>query len=153
MLNPDGVINGNYRFNLSGVDLNRMWGKPDVTLHPTIYHSKRLIKRLSKHFTIGSVQAIVFHAMKADPCHVRYILDMHGHSRKQGVFFYGCIPDKRQLRPLSPFIRKDLDELFDNQIGSPDQCKNEDVEDKDSVTGVLDSVDRVAVTGDGFNSH
>jgi murein tripeptide amidase MpaA len=23
MLNPDGVINGNYRFNLAGVDLNR----------------------------------------------------------------------------------------------------------------------------------
>lgn len=25
MLNPDGVIVGNYRCNLAGVDLNRVW--------------------------------------------------------------------------------------------------------------------------------
>jgi murein tripeptide amidase MpaA len=53
MLNPDGVVNGNYRFNLSGVDLNRTWGKPDIVLHPTIFHTKRLIRSIAKHRTIG----------------------------------------------------------------------------------------------------
>ncbi len=28
MLNPDGVINGNYRCSLSGSDLNRRWKSP-----------------------------------------------------------------------------------------------------------------------------
>lgn len=28
MMNPDGVIHGNYRCSLSGVDLNRQWDNP-----------------------------------------------------------------------------------------------------------------------------
>jgi murein tripeptide amidase MpaA len=28
MLNPDGVINGNYRCSLAGCDLNRRWKNP-----------------------------------------------------------------------------------------------------------------------------
>jgi murein tripeptide amidase MpaA len=28
MLNPDGVIHGNYRCSLAGVDLNRKWDNP-----------------------------------------------------------------------------------------------------------------------------
>ncbi len=28
MLNPDGVINGNYRCSLAGCDLNRRWKRP-----------------------------------------------------------------------------------------------------------------------------
>lgn len=44
MLNPDGVINGNYRCSLAGVDLNRRWQYPSKNWQPTIYHTKRLIK-------------------------------------------------------------------------------------------------------------
>ena len=40
MLNPDGVIHGNYRVGLLGVDLNRRWKKPSKYLHPTIYYTK-----------------------------------------------------------------------------------------------------------------
>ena len=29
MINVDGVIFGNYRYNLKGRDLNRMWVEPD----------------------------------------------------------------------------------------------------------------------------
>lgn len=43
MLNPDGVINGNYRCSLAGCDLNRRWKAPSKVLHPTIYHTKQLI--------------------------------------------------------------------------------------------------------------
>ena len=72
MLNPDGVIRGNYRCNTLGVDLNRRWNKPSKLLHPEIYYSKFLIKQF------GENQIIVF-------------CDMHGHSRKRNVFMYGCI--------------------------------------------------------------
>lgn len=40
MLNPDGVINGNYRCSLAGCDLNRRWKAPSKVLHPTIYNTK-----------------------------------------------------------------------------------------------------------------
>ena len=43
MLNPDGVIKGNYRVSQMGVDLNRRWKNPSKFLHPTIYYTKRLI--------------------------------------------------------------------------------------------------------------
>jgi murein tripeptide amidase MpaA len=46
MLNIDGVVNGNYRCNLVGVDLNRQWIDPSKKNHPTIYHTKQLIKRM-----------------------------------------------------------------------------------------------------------
>jgi murein tripeptide amidase MpaA len=32
MLNPDGVINGNYRCSLAGCDLNRRWRNPNAVL-------------------------------------------------------------------------------------------------------------------------
>ena len=86
MLNPDGVINGNYRCNLSGVDLNRRWSNPDKQKHPTIYYTKLLIRHIKRTYTIG------------------LLVDIHGHSLKKGVFFYGCIPDKKLLRPVSPPI-------------------------------------------------
>jgi hypothetical protein len=48
MLNPDGVINGNNRKSLTGLDLNRVWSNPDKNLHPTVYHAKELIGRVNK---------------------------------------------------------------------------------------------------------
>ena len=72
MLNPDGVINGNYRCSLAGCDLNRRWKTPNKTLHPTIFHTKRLVKQIHQERTL-----------------VLYC-DLHGHSRKQNVFMYGC---------------------------------------------------------------
>ena len=76
MLNPDGVINGNYRTSLAGVDLNRRWDNPDEHLHPTIWHTKEMVKRFQK-----TRQVIL-------QC------DIHGHSRKEGLFVYGCVPDR-----------------------------------------------------------
>lgn len=46
MLNPDGVIYGNYRSSILGVDLNRRWKNPSKFLHPTIYYTKSYIKWL-----------------------------------------------------------------------------------------------------------
>nr|XP_023671106.1 cytosolic carboxypeptidase 4-like [Paramormyrops kingsleyae] len=73
MLNPDGVISGSHRCSLSGMDLNRQWGKPDATLSPTIYHTKGLLYYLA---SVGR-SPLVF-------------CDYHGHSRKKNFFLYGC---------------------------------------------------------------
>jgi murein tripeptide amidase MpaA len=34
MVNPDGVVHGNYRTNLAGVDLNRVWDSVDQVFSP-----------------------------------------------------------------------------------------------------------------------
>lgn len=43
MLNPDGVIQGNYRTSLSGDDLNRQWKNPDKISHQEVYYAKKLV--------------------------------------------------------------------------------------------------------------
>ncbi|KAM8892295.1 cytosolic carboxypeptidase 4 isoform 2-T2 [Spinachia spinachia] len=73
MLNPDGVVNGTNRCDLSSEDLNRQWSNPDPVLSPTIYHAKGLLYYLS---SVGRTPLV--------------FCDYHGHSRKKNVFLYGC---------------------------------------------------------------
>ena len=72
MLNPDGVINGNYRCDLAGFDLNRNWKNPDPTKHRTIFATKQLMHNIQQ-----SRELLFF-------------CDFHGHSTKHNVFMYGC---------------------------------------------------------------
>lgn len=44
MINPDGVVLGNSRSSLAGVDLNRRWGNPNAIMHPEIYFLKENMK-------------------------------------------------------------------------------------------------------------
>ena len=44
MINPDGVVYGNYRSSLSGFDLNRVWKKPNQTLFPEVFAIKSLVE-------------------------------------------------------------------------------------------------------------
>jgi murein tripeptide amidase MpaA len=48
MLNPDGVIIGNYRCSLSGNDLNRQWKNPSPRLHPEIHSVKEMFLKTLK---------------------------------------------------------------------------------------------------------
>jgi len=73
MLNPEGVLCGNFRCSLSGTDLNRRWDQPDETLHPQVYYLKNLFKKLLKE----DKEILVY-------------CDLHGHSRKNNAFMYGC---------------------------------------------------------------
>ncbi|CAG9462836.1 unnamed protein product [Pedinophyceae sp. YPF-701] len=72
MLNPDGVYYGNYRCSLAGCDLNRQWQSPSERDHPEVYFTKMSMLRML------SDQGI------------EMFVDFHGHSRKKGVFIYGC---------------------------------------------------------------
>ena len=71
ILNPDGVINGNYRCSLSGQDLNRRWKTPSKILHPVVFAVKKFMRVFSKE------REIVLYC------------DLHGHSRRKNIFMYG----------------------------------------------------------------
>jgi murein tripeptide amidase MpaA len=45
MLNPDGVIVGNYRCSLSGRDLNRNYKTNLKDAFPSVWHTREMIKR------------------------------------------------------------------------------------------------------------
>lgn len=72
MLNPDGVITGNYRCSLGGYDLNRQWLNPTMKASPEIYALKDMIKK-----TLECRKIELF-------------VDIHGHSRQKNLFIYGC---------------------------------------------------------------
>lgn len=46
MLNPDGVIAGNYRCSLAGVDLNRVFLNPSKNVCPTIHYLKLMMLKV-----------------------------------------------------------------------------------------------------------
>ena len=95
MLNPDGVINGNYRCNAVGVDLNRRWSNPLEFVPPTIFHLKNLIQQFN---TINPVSAVV---------------DFHGHSKTFNTFMYGCsVPDAPHRIALIPHVLSKLCNIF-----------------------------------------
>jgi len=102
MLNPDGVVWGNNRASLLGVDLNRRWKNPNKYLHPTVFWTKRLISTLSEENEV-----------------VLYC-DFHGHSIKKNAFMYGCfrkgedVEDKRLniLIKLLPFMFQETNKSF-----------------------------------------
>lgn len=73
MLNPEGVVAGNFRCSVTGVDLNRRWDNPDEILHPQIFYLKNLLRKYKSE----SREILVF-------------CDLHGHSRKLNSFIYGC---------------------------------------------------------------
>ncbi len=72
MLNPDGVILGNYRCNLNGYDLNRMWIDYNVEISPSNFYVHEIIKK-----TIEDRDIYLY-------------CDFHGHSAKQNFFLYCC---------------------------------------------------------------
>ncbi|XP_065070880.1 cytosolic carboxypeptidase 2-like isoform X2 [Rhopilema esculentum] len=72
MLNPDGVVVGNYRCSLAGRDLNRNYKTVLKDSFPSIWHTRAMIKKLQEEREI-----------------LMYC-DLHGHSRKKNIFIYGC---------------------------------------------------------------
>ncbi|XP_045919245.1 cytosolic carboxypeptidase 2-like [Micropterus dolomieu] len=72
MLNPDGVVVGNYRCSLAGRDLNRNYKTLLRDSFPCVWHTRNMVERLMTETDV-----------------VLYC-DFHGHNRKNNVFMYGC---------------------------------------------------------------
>uniref|UniRef100_A0A3Q0SPP9 Cytosolic carboxypeptidase 2 n=1 Tax=Amphilophus citrinellus TaxID=61819 RepID=A0A3Q0SPP9_AMPCI len=72
MLNPDGVVVGNYRCSLAGSDLNRKYRTLLRDSFPSVWHTRNMVEKLMAERDV-----------------VLYC-DFHGHSRKNNVFMYGC---------------------------------------------------------------
>ncbi|XP_071854550.1 uncharacterized protein [Apostichopus japonicus] len=79
MLNPDGVIVGNYRCSLSARDLNRNFRHPKKQSFPTIWHTKTMLEEFGQETDV-----------------IAYC-DLHGHSRKHNVFIYGCDQQGKEM--------------------------------------------------------
>jgi murein tripeptide amidase MpaA len=73
MLNPDGVVAGNYRTGYTGKDFNRLFTCPDEELHPEVHSLKEEVAKMKK---LHGRDLLMF-------------LDLHGHSVKKNVFMYG----------------------------------------------------------------
>ena len=97
MLNPDGVINGNYRCSLCGSDLNRRYKTPSKVLHPVIHSLKRMAKSFQKERELA------------------LYIDLHGHSRKKNIFMYGNSGPtylEQTTNRLFPYILSKLCDFF-----------------------------------------
>lgn len=80
MLNPDGVVLGNYRCSLMGFDLNRHWQEPSPWAHPTLVACKNLLMQLDEDANV----------------HLDFYIDIHAHSTMMNGFMYGNIYDEEE---------------------------------------------------------
>ena len=105
MLNIDGVIYGNTRTNLAGLDLNRMWSDPSPQLSPVIFATKKLARMIKEEREI------------------KVFCDMHGHFQPIGGFMYcstynrgGVVPHSKHLQNASlriiPYLLSQVNPLF-----------------------------------------
>ena len=88
MINPDGVIIGNYRTSMSGNDLNRRYIKPDFRFHPEVCAIKKLASELLYGPSEDSKKESENEPATLNE-EILAFVDMHGHSRKKNVFIYG----------------------------------------------------------------
>lgn len=73
MLNPDGVILGNFRTSMCGKDLNRLFKSKNSFMFPEVEALKEEIMNTKKEY---KGRFILF-------------MDFHGHSVRKNVFTYG----------------------------------------------------------------
>ena len=94
MLNPDGVIHGNYRCSLAGTDLNRRYGDANEAMHPTVIAMREMVRTIKQNRPIAMY------------------IDLHGHSKLKNAFVYGCDitmqPDKITSVLLSNVSEEEL---------------------------------------------
>jgi murein tripeptide amidase MpaA len=96
MVNPDGVVQGNYRDNLSGVNLNRAWDNPNAFSSPEVLAVRDAIHQ--------SVQA---HGG------LDWFADLHSTSGVRGNFSFHAAPGiQPPLYPDPPAYAADLDEFL-----------------------------------------
>jgi hypothetical protein len=93
MVNVDGVVVGNFRCDVTGVDLNRRWKEPSRVFHPHLFEIKKRVAGWAKRSRI------------------ELCLDLHGHSKKHNVFCYACKHNAYTCR-LLPLLMEQVSPLF-----------------------------------------
>jgi len=127
MLNPDSVINGCYRADLTGCDLNRKWmtdHNDSESMYPTLFHTKKMIHRLQRNHSIA------------------LLIDIHGHSAQRGIFTYGCLPGRRMARGDCPPI----DPLFAPTSSSPIYILSQELAEFPEVLELIATLNSRSVT-------
>lgn len=97
MLNPDGVIVGNYRCSLMGADMNRQYIGSSSKFYPENYHTKLMMKR-----TLESRE-------------IFFYCDFHGHSIGRNAFMFGNNQPKAQDRnkeKIFPMLFQQKQDMF-----------------------------------------
>jgi len=90
MLNPDGVVLGNYRCSLMGFDLNRYWDEPSPWAHPSIVATKQLLLEMDENPLIS----------------LDFYIDLHAHSTAMNSFMFGNVyEDESRFEQHSIFPR------------------------------------------------
>ena len=93
MINVDGVIYGNFRCDVTGVDLNRRWKFPSKFFHHHLFQIKQKLINYKKKW-------------KIELC-----IDLHGHSKKYNIFCYACKHNSYTCRIL-PFLIEKENQIF-----------------------------------------
>lgn len=90
MLNPDGVVLGNYRCSLMGFDLNRHWQEPSPWAHPTLVATKNVLMEMDSSENIN----------------LDFYIDIHAHSTLMNGFMYGNVyEDEERFERQAVFPR------------------------------------------------
>jgi len=104
MINPDGVICGFYRPNLSGFDMNRVWQSPSPVLNPVAYSALDVLDILHRTRGIG------------------FFLDFHGHTASCNSFVYGFMNEDNPILYSServfPLLMTKHCPIFSNELCS-----------------------------------
>ena len=85
MMNPDGVVIGNFRTDLVGDDMNRQYIKPSAKYHPSVIALRMYLQEVKMQRKVVG------------------LIDLHGHSTRAGVFTYG--PQLASTDTLSDFVK------------------------------------------------
>ena len=82
MINPDGVVVGNYRTNLYGLDLNRRWDSSKAKQTQEVIQIKKWIHENTRNREVSLV------------------IDLHGHSRKYSSQYSDSLAFSTGIRGL-----------------------------------------------------
>ena len=122
MINPDGVVSGNYRCNENGHDLNRCYQDPSAWQHPEVFSlkdelSKYLEEQVSKNLSSNQTNHFSSNKLNNKLLKAELYIDIHGHSCLSNSFMYGNFfeqnPEKSQDQHILPNL---MDKI------SPDFC-------------------------------
>ena len=103
MINPDGVLSGNYRTSFVGKDLNRLYMQKDTS-------SKDGLPVIIEKLLIPEISSVK-HLILQNKKNLLAFIDVHHHCQKRGSFMYGPYAQLNS-EPTKYFENRVLPKLF-----------------------------------------